>query len=140
MVKRVRNCSDNFSVCPFAESSSPQDLEDTHNNNNSDKDVNDVIEQTDALEINSDHVERIIVPEHKNQATSPGHPMAQQQEECVIITATDGEVIMSAISTDFEGFRRQTVNVPFINHWIHPHLSHLRLRFSLIIYRHRHSP
>lgn len=39
-----------------------------------------------------DHVERIFVPEHKNQATSPGHPMAQQEqdvevEEYAVVTA-----------------------------------------------------
>lgn len=37
-----------------------------------------------------DHVERIFVPEHKNQATSPGHPMAQQDqdvEEYAVVTA-----------------------------------------------------
>lgn len=38
-----------------------------------------------------DNVERIFVPEHKNQATSPSYPMAQS-EEFVAATASDGEV------------------------------------------------
>lgn len=67
------------------ETPSPDDLEDT-----SDKVVvlgEDVMneggdgdeEPQHHLEV--DNVERIFVPEHKNQATSPSHPMAQQQQQ-----------------------------------------------------------
>lgn len=44
-----------------------------------------------------DNVERIFVPEHKNQATSPSHPLAQPEEYVVVAAAaaaSDAEVII----------------------------------------------
>lgn len=62
------------------------------------EDVNVEVEE----EVMDDHVERIFVPEHKNQATSPGHPMAQcevEEEYAVVVNAaaSDVEVTIFAI-------------------------------------------
>lgn len=57
--------------------SSPEDLEDT-----SDKGLVNNAEMVsvdgDGAEIMDVQMERIFVPEHKNQATSPSHPMAHE--------------------------------------------------------------
>lgn len=53
----------------------------------------------EEAEVNN-NVERIFVPEHKHQATSPSHPMAtQQSEEYVVVaaTASDTEVIQRSL-------------------------------------------
>lgn len=73
----------------FAETPSPEDLEDT-----SDKGGMISVEAVDDIEedLMEDNVERIFVPEHKNQATSPSHPMAEQCEEFVVAAASDSEV------------------------------------------------
>lgn len=93
--------------------SSPEDLEDSSDKGaeecveleqgdqgaeQDEEDVNVEVEE----EVMDDHVERIFVPEHKNQATSPGHPMAQcevEEEYAVVVNAaaSDVEVTIFAI-------------------------------------------
>lgn len=57
----------------------------------------------DDGEVMIDHVERIYIPEHKHQATSPGHPMAQSQEvEEEYVPVGEAEEVVAAVNSDTE--------------------------------------
>lgn len=49
----------------------------------------------DNENVDDEEVERIFVPDHKNQATSPSHPLTQSEDYAVVTGAmtSDPEVI-----------------------------------------------
>lgn len=89
--------SNNVGYPSLAETSSPDDLEDTSDKVYVSGGVDDEVAQEGEEEPEQlvDNVERIFVPEHKNQATSPSHPLAQPEEfveAAAAAAASDAEV------------------------------------------------
>lgn len=89
------------------ETTSPEDLGDT-------SDKGGVVQEEE--ELLEDNMERIFVPEHKNQATSPSHPMAHPEEEYAVVvqqTAADIEVTVYLIWVNYFIMSHSLPHCPF---------------------------